>query len=99
MLAALHSWRAETNSTPASTSAWLILKLAVPSRPKHRRAPPAARARGRVATKASSVSSLRVRSRPWQLTHKQVRQPSCKSREQKQETEQDEPQHQVGYDG
>ena len=39
MLAALHSWRAEMSSTPASTRACEILKLAVPSRPKHRRAP------------------------------------------------------------
>src|SRR5882672_7919101 len=43
MLAALPSWRAEINSTPAPTSACEILKLAVPSRPKHRRAPNAAR--------------------------------------------------------
>src|SRR6266849_3625189 len=43
MLAALPSWRAEISSTPAPTSACEILKLAVPSRPKHRRAPNAAR--------------------------------------------------------
>ncbi len=39
MLAALPSCRAEISSTPHSTSACEILKLAVPSRPKHRRAP------------------------------------------------------------
>src|ERR1700685_4365392 len=39
MLAALPSCRAEMSSTPASTSAWETLKLAVPRRPKQRRAP------------------------------------------------------------
>src|SRR5215470_347274 len=43
MLAALPSWRAEISSTPAPTSACEILKLAVPKRPKHRRAPNATR--------------------------------------------------------
>src|SRR5262245_59739181 len=43
MLAALPSCRAEMSSTPASTSPCEILKLAVPSKPKHRRAPRCAR--------------------------------------------------------
>src|SRR5262245_18556148 len=49
MLAALPSWRAEISSTPFSTRACEILKLAVPSRPKQRRAPYEARSRARTA--------------------------------------------------
>src|SRR5579863_7105744 len=39
MLAALHSCRAEINSTPDCTSACDTLKFAVPKSPKQRRAP------------------------------------------------------------
>src|SRR5215510_6658742 len=49
MLAALPSCRAEMSSTPASTSAWEILKFAVPSKPKQRRAPNPARSFARTA--------------------------------------------------
>src|SRR5262245_4240675 len=49
MLAALPSCRAEISSTPDCTRACETLKLAVPSRPKQRRAPYPARSRARVA--------------------------------------------------
>src|SRR5262252_869958 len=55
MLAALPSCRAEISSTPFATRACEILKLAVPSSPKQRRAPYDARSRARTAATVGVV--------------------------------------------